>query len=77
MKLFSPFHKQGLDYLEDLSISNIHTLKEIDNGTFAPLKRLNKLEISYNRKLTKLHNDAFLGLTDTPENWPVKEVRFF
>jgi len=64
----------GLDNLTELHISHMATLKVIESRTFGSLKKLRVLQCHHNRKLRRLSDGAFMGITEDPQHWPVQEL---
>lgn len=64
----------GLDQVQQLIISGMPMLTDIGNGTFAPLKKLVILQMSYNPRLSYIHHDAFRD-SFTKNQWPLRQVR--
>ena len=64
----------GLESLKELRISYMPTLKMIETGTFGTLKNLQALYCHHNRKLRRLSDGAFMGITNDPQHWPVSQV---
>lgn len=64
----------GLDELQQLIISGMPKLTDIGSGTFAPLKKLVILQMSYNPCLSYIHDDAFRDQS-TKMQWSLRQVR--
>ncbi|CAG7725299.1 unnamed protein product [Allacma fusca] len=65
---------ESLNTLERLDISYMPTLKEIKTGAFGKLKNLRVLQCHHNRRLTKISDGAFVGITEDPQLWPIREM---
>jgi len=62
----------GLDQLQELIVSGMPNLTDIGCGTFAPLKKLTTLHMSYNPSLSNIHYDAFVD--NTSQQWSLRQV---
>ncbi|XP_050535618.1 leucine-rich repeat neuronal protein 1-like [Daktulosphaira vitifoliae] len=63
----------GLDKLQQLIISSMPFLTNIESGTFAPLPKLITLQMSYNPKLNFIHYDAFRNAS-MKHKWSLRQL---
>lgn len=64
----------GLGEIQQLVISGMPQLTNIESGTFVPLKKLITLNMAYNPNLKNIHYDAFRD--HTTNHWPLRQVSY-